>query len=147
MQHSNRLIVLIPLIIAGLLFAGCNTHGPEKTGEKPALVEAIDGSEFNRVTLSEKAAQRLDIQTEEVREEQVDGTQQQVLPYAALLYGLNGETWAYTNPEPLTYVRQLVAVDYIDADRVFLVDGPPSGTKVVTVGAAELFGADTGVGK
>ena len=36
MQHSNRLIVLILLIIAGLLFAACNTHGPEKTGEKPA---------------------------------------------------------------------------------------------------------------
>jgi hypothetical protein len=30
---------------------------------------------------------------------------------------------------------------------VVLVDGPAAGTKVVTVGVAELYGADTGIGK
>jgi hypothetical protein len=30
---------------------------------------------------------------------------------------------------------------------VVLLDGPPVGTEVATVGIAELYGADTGVGK
>ena len=89
----------------------------------------------------------LDIQTDAIREEEVDGSQRQVMPYAALVYGVNGETWAYINPEPLTYTRQPVSVDYIDADLAILLEGPPSGTEVVTVGVSELFGVDTGVGK
>jgi hypothetical protein len=75
------------------------------------------------------------------------GVQGLVIPYAALLYGINGETWAYTNPAPLTFVRQPITVDYIDGGLVYLLDGPAVGTEVVTVGAPELFGADTGVGK
>ena len=74
-------------------------------------------------------------------------TQRLVIPYSAILYDLNGGTWAYISPEPLTFVREAITVDYIEGDMVVLVDGPSSGTEVVTVGAAELHGADTGVGK
>jgi len=44
------------------------------------------------------------------------------------------------------FVRTQVRVDRIDGDVALLLDGPPSGTSVVTVGLAELFGAETGVG-
>ena len=70
-----------------------------------------------------------------------------VIPYAAVVYGLKGETWAYTNPAPLTFIRQAITIDYIDGDKVVLGDGPASGTAVVTVGVAELYGTDTGIGK
>ena len=70
-----------------------------------------------------------------------------VIPYSAVLYGLNGETWAYINPAPLTFVRHPITVDYIEGGQAFLLDGPAVGTEVVTVGAPELFGTDTGVGK
>jgi hypothetical protein len=70
-----------------------------------------------------------------------------VVPYAALLYGVNGETWVYTNPEPLVFVRQPIVVDHIEDDLAILSEGPEVGTAVVTVGAAELFGAETGVSK
>ena len=76
-----------------------------------------------------------------------DGGPQLVVPVAALLYGLNGETWIYISPEPLQFLRVPVVVDYIKDDMVVLVDGPPAGTKVAIVGVAELHGADTGVGK
>ncbi len=72
---------------------------------------------------------------------------QLVVPAAALLYGLNGETWIYINPEPLQFLRVPVVVDYIKDDTVVLVEGPAAGTKVVVVGVPELHGADTGVGK
>ncbi len=73
--------------------------------------------------------------------------QYKVVPYAAVLYGVNGETWVYTNPEPLVFVREAIAIDYIEGDQAFLSEGPQAGTAVVTVGGAELFGTETGVSK
>ena len=109
------------------------------TGNGPAKVEAIEGTEFNRLTLTEKAAERLDIQVAEVADNTV--------PYAAVLYGLDGETFVYTNAEPLTYIRAPIVVDHIEGDLAVLVEGPPSGTPVVTVGGAELIGIEFGLGK
>ncbi len=97
--------------------------------------------------LTERAAQRLAIQTVPVREEQVNGASRKVIPYAALIYDLQGKTWTYTSPEALTFVRQAITVDYIEGDMVVLVDGPTAGTAVATVGVPELYGADTGIGK
>ena len=147
-MQFKKLWMLVALIIAGLHLAGCG-QTPSVAANKiqPATVEKIDGSDFNRVKLTEKAAQRLDIQTASINEEQINGAQRKVIPYAAVVYGLKGETWAYTNPEPLTFVRQSITVDYIEGDKVVLVDGPASGTAVVTVGVAELYGTDTGIGK
>jgi hypothetical protein len=77
----------------------------------------------------------------------VQGPLRKVVPYAAVLYGVNGETWVYSNPEPLVFVRQPIVVDYIEGDLAILSEGPETGTEVVTVGAAELFGTETGVSK
>lgn len=74
------------------------------------------------------------------------GAQRLVIPYAAVIYGLHGETWVYTNPSGLTYVRQPVEIDYIEGDLAVLSEGPSAGVQIVTVGASELFGAESGVG-
>ena len=74
-------------------------------------------------------------------------TPRQVVPYAAVLYDAKGDTWVYTNPNPLTFVRHPIHIDYIEGDLAVLSDGPAAGTAVVLVGAAELFGAETGIGK
>ena len=76
-----------------------------------------------------------------------DDAAQLVVPVGALIYDLNGETWIYISPEPLQFLRYAVQVDYIEGDMVVLLEGPPAGTKVATVGVAELHGTDTGVGK
>jgi multidrug efflux pump subunit AcrA (membrane-fusion protein) len=70
-----------------------------------------------------------------------------VVPYSAVIYDLEGNTWVYINPEPLVFIRQAVTIDYIHDDMAVLLEGPPAGTMVATVGVAELYGADTGVGK
>ena len=143
MRHRNRLIVLV-VIVAGLLLAACGgqTSDDEVSGSEPAKVEPVHGTDLNRVILSAKAAERLDIQTAPVQSEG-SGTET-VIPYAAVLYDPNGETWTYTNPEPLAFVRQDIKVDRIEGDLAFLLDGPPSGTAVVTVGATELWGIEYG---
>ena len=72
-----------------------------------------------------------------------------VIPYEALIYDADGGTWVYVEEDPTTrsFVRYPVTVDFIEGDLVVLTEGPPAGTKVVTVGGQELFGADTGVSK
>ena len=248
MRYKNRWVVLV-LIIIGLQLAAC--VGKPVTHDKiePARVEPLEGG-INRVVLIEKAAERLDIQTALVREEQVvrkrtvggevlaspeadlndlrevtvrvslnesdlnkvDRRQpalvlpltsteeatgllaqpvrapaldnpegaagalyyrvdvadhglvpgqivlvelplagsealRKVIPYAAVIYDLHGETWVYTNPEPLVFVRHPIHVDYIEGDLAVLLEGPPAGTEVATVGVAELLGTEFGVGK
>ena len=39
-------------------------------------------------------------------------------------------------------MRADVVVDRIDGDRVLLTEGPRPGSRVVTVGAAEVYGAE-----
>lgn len=74
------------------------------------------------------------------------GGVKKVIPYAAVIYDLNGETWSYTRTEPLSFVRHSITVDYIDGDLAILSEGPEVGTEVVTVGVAELWGTEIGVG-
>jgi hypothetical protein len=256
MKYNVRGIVGIVLIITVLGLAACggNSDGPGKI--EPSRLEPIEGSDFQRVVLTEKAAERLGIQTVPLAEEQVVRTRtvggkvvavpeaeagpvwaqvsmtqsdldqvdrdqptfvlalddeeeeedrgwpaepdegpgfddpedvdlpgedlaeelyylisnpehglavgqavlveltlsaqqmlHKVVPYAAVLYGVHGETWVYSNPEPLVYVRLPIVIDFIEGDLAFLSEGPQVGTAVVTVGAAELFGTETGVSK
>jgi hypothetical protein len=149
MKYLNHCLLVIVMILTAMHVAACSqtqaADAPAKI--QPAQVEQIEGTELNRLTLTEKAAQRLDLQTAQVREEQLDGSQRLVVPYSSVIYDLEGKTWIYINPEPLTYVREPVTVDYIEGDMAVLVEGPAIGTEVVTVGVPELYGADTGIGK
>jgi hypothetical protein len=58
------------------------------------------------------------------------------------MYEPDGKTFVYTVVAPRTYLRQDVQVDRIDGGRALLDEGPPAGTTVVTVGAAEVYGAE-----
>jgi multidrug efflux pump subunit AcrA (membrane-fusion protein) len=70
-----------------------------------------------------------------------------VVPRKAVLYDVYGGAWVYEQTAPLTYVRRRVEVKYIDEQqRAVLSRGPPEKTKVITDGAAEVFGEEFGVG-
>ena len=69
-----------------------------------------------------------------------------VVPYSAVIYDEHGNTWVYTSPKPLEYVRAPVTIDFIEGDVAVLKDGPPNGTAVVSVGAVELYGTEFEVG-
>lgn len=92
--------------------------------------------------------ERVDLRTVEVGEQRVSrsASPRRVVPYSSLIYDGHGATWVYTSPEPRTFVRHEVHVDYIEGDTVVLNDGPPVGTVVASVGVAELYGAEFGVG-
>ena len=77
----------------------------------------------------------------------VDEAARLMVSVSAIIYDLNGQTWVYTNPEPLAFIRYPITVDFIENEIAVLLEGPPAGTIVATVGVAELYGIDTGVGK
>jgi hypothetical protein len=104
----------------------------------PAKLEPIKGTDVQRVIFDAEAAERVGLKTAPIRQ---DG-QETVLPYDAVIYGADGKTYTYTSPEPLTYVRQEISIDHVAGDSVMLSDGPPTGTEVVTVGAAEVYGTE-----
>jgi len=105
---------------------------------QPAILQPIDGSDVQKVSFDQRAAEQVSLQTASVRRR----GNHTVVPYAALIYDGQGASWVYTSPEPLTYVRVAVDVARIVDDRVLLRDGPPVGTHVVTTGAAEVYGAE-----
>jgi hypothetical protein len=135
--------------LAALLLGGCAGQIEEaghKTVEPYSLDEYAEG--LNRVRLTEQASVRLAVTTAAVREIRVAaGALRKVIPYGAIIYDTKGGTFTYTSPEPLLYVRATIIVDYIDGDSVYLTEGPPVGTQVVTAGAAELYGIEFGLGK
>ena len=147
MRSTNRWMLVLLLILVALTLGACSDSEKSSDYIEPAYVEPVEGSEFQRVVLTEKASERLDIQTAPASEERVNGETRLVIPYASVIYGLNGETWAYTNPEPLTFIRESLTVDFIEGEMAVLIDGPAPGTVLATVGVAELYGIDTGVGK
>jgi multidrug efflux pump subunit AcrA (membrane-fusion protein) len=70
-----------------------------------------------------------------------------VVPYAAVLYDINGGTWVYESHGERTYSFRRIQISRVVGDRAVLESGPKEGTLVVTDGAAELFGTEFGVGK
>jgi multidrug efflux pump subunit AcrA (membrane-fusion protein) len=124
------------LATAALPVAGCTEVESETaTGYEPSTLEPVKGNDdIQRVTFTAEGARRVDLQTAPVR--------RNVVPYAALIYDPEGKTYVYTSPKPLEYLREEVKVDRIEGDRVLVSRGPPAGTEVVTVGAAEVYGTE-----
>jgi hypothetical protein len=159
MQQSNRWrIAALPLVAALVLGVSACSGGQAEVGTegyRDAKVEPVQGTDLNRVTLSQQAADRLGIETAVVRAQRLTAPGQagsatparKVIPYAAVIYDETGDTWTYTSQQPLTYLRQHIEIDFIEGDSAILSDGPAVGTTVVTVGAAELLGTELGVGE
>jgi hypothetical protein len=145
-EHRNRWVIVV-LIVALLPSAACRGTSEEAgaEGNEPARVEPVEGTDVSRVILTARAVERLGIRTATVQNGEGRHAELTVMPYSALVYDTNGRAWAYTSPEQLTFVRSRLTIERIEEQNVFLLDGPPPGTRVVTVGAAELYGTELGI--
>jgi len=138
--HRVRPAVLLVVCVVAL--AGCGTvEGEDPDLPRVATVATAGDGTGGLITLSEAAERRLGIATAPV----ATGSAGLVVPYAALVYEVDGRTTVFAETEPLTYQRTPVTVASRSGDQVVLTAGPPAGTEVVTVGAAELVGIETGL--
>jgi hypothetical protein len=140
----RRLIVVaVVAVTASMALSACKEVEQEAAkGYTPAKLEPIKGSDdLQRVTFTAEGARRVGLQTAPARR----SGRYEVVPYAALVYDAEGKTFVYKVTGPLSFERERVRVDRIVGRRAFLTRGPVTGTRVVTVGAAEVYGAELDV--
>jgi hypothetical protein len=145
MNPKFRWITLFLIIACLLPLVGCSPAvvGGEEVQKTITIENLGTANEPTREILSADAVKRLDIQTTQVRDVQVTSGQRKAVPYSAILYDTQGNTWTYTSPEPFTYVRHQVTVEDIDGEDAILSDNSlAAGIQVVIQGAEELFGAE-----
>ncbi|MGC4013239.1 MAG: efflux RND transporter periplasmic adaptor subunit [Luteolibacter sp.] len=70
-----------------------------------------------------------------------------VIPYSAVVYDIHGGSWIYVNTDSLLYTRQRVEIASVSGQNAVIKRGLSGREKVVTAGAAELFGFEFGGGK
>ena len=141
--------IAVLLALASLPLVGCKEGSTYKKVE-PAHVDHKEGEAIHKMTLTDKAMERIDVKTTPAREGKVEGAAEGeaariVVPYSSLIYFADGSTHVYVNPEKNVFVRQPVEVDYIEGDMVVLKKGPAPGTQVASMAAAELLGTEVGV--
>jgi hypothetical protein len=140
--------VLVAVLLAVAVYLGLSGGATDPAGASeaaPAVVEQVEGSDVARLTLTADAIRRLDLRTVPAQKVTVNGRQRTAVPYAAVIYDAEGETWVYTSPKRRTFMRQHITVDRIDGSRVLLASGPALGMQVATAGAQELWGAELGI--
>jgi hypothetical protein len=142
MRPGRRSMAAIPIIAALLLSACGEAPSDEHVIDEPLTLEAVEGTELTRVTLTASAAERLGIETTPVAQT----GNRTVVPPSAVLVDPEGGLWVYTSPELLVFVRHEITIANEERDRTFLSSGPPVGTDVVTVGVPELYGAEYEIG-
>jgi hypothetical protein len=131
------------LIAAGASLSAC---GEASSGydyetashDEPAKLEPIKGTDIQRVIFDAEGAKRVGLKTVAVRQ----NGQETVIPYDAVIYDAEGNAYAYTAPQPLIFVRKEIEIDRMDGNSAVLSDGPPAGTKIVTVGTAKVYGTE-----
>ena len=147
MWRRNRAAFVLALLggaLVALPEARAQNPAAAAAAERPARMEAIGGSNIKKITLTPKAAQRLDIQTGQVRQ---DASGRKVVPYAAIVYDKDGTTWVYTNPQALTFIRHIHRRGTHQGRRR-RAEGRPCRRRArsATTGAPQLYGAEKGVG-
>lgn len=70
-----------------------------------------------------------------------------VVPTAAVVYDLNGGSWVYEATGANVFVRRRIEIRSTAGAKTLVARGIEAGKKVVTDGAAELFGTEFGAGK
>lgn len=141
---SARLLRWASVPLIALSLVGCAKAAPQDVGrEKAARVTPVAGQgNLHLITLSAEAVMRLDIQTTKVR-----GGKTKVVPFTAVIYDPDGQSWTYVVVGDRTYERAPVTMDRVDGDSAVLKAGPADGTPVVTAGAPELLGTEYAVGE
>lgn len=141
MKRDRRWIVMAPVLAFLLLTACREVTTAESGGSEPYTLESMEGTDIARVVLTARGAERVGIEIAAVAS--VGG--RITVPASAVWIDVDGVEWLYTNPEPLTFVREAISVGRYEGDVAVLSDGPVAGTPVVTVGVAELIGSEFGV--
>jgi len=146
---SIKLPLTTIAVSLGVAVAGCGgSSGPSVPVS--AKLQSVPGSKTGQIVLSQVGAQRIGIQTGSavglsIPRHPAARHATVVIPYSAVVYDPTGATFAFTRVAPLRYQEVPITIDRIVGNSAYLVRGPKAGSAVVSVGAEELYGVQTGV--
>ncbi len=144
MRIARRYGIASLFLAAGLGLAGCQTSAAGSEGavaNSPATVELAEDGGPATLRVAQEAVERLGIDTAPV-----GGSSGSLsIPYAAVVYDADGQSWTFVELEPGVYQRAPITITSVDGPNVWLSQGPEVGTPVVTVGAPELVGVEAGI--
>jgi hypothetical protein len=151
MKGGNTLTIRKPLltavVAAAVALAGCGSSAAPEIPASSKLVPA-KGNSAGKIVLTAQGAQRIGLQTataQSVPTTPPAATATSIIPFSSVVYAPSGQAYAFTRISPLTFTEVPLTIDHISGDSVYLLKGPRAGSQVVTVGAEELFGVQTGV--
>jgi len=132
----NRMAATVVVVLLAAAPAACKqAEAAEAEHYQPSkITPAKEKDGHPTVTLTRLGAEQIGLETEAVRDRS--------LPYAAMLYGADGQPYVFVSVEDLTFHRADITVKGIAGHTVSLTDGPPDGTQVVTVGLPQIHGAE-----
>jgi hypothetical protein len=152
-------------VVGGLLaltLAACGSS--TNSGVRPAArLVTTPGSSQSKIVLSSVGAQRIGLTTATaravpaptapVKSHHAKGHQAAprtggptvIVPSSAVIYDPSGKTYAFVSLGRLTFTEVPVVVAYMNGNSAYLRSGPRVGARVVSVGAEELYGVQTGV--
>jgi hypothetical protein len=162
---AKRPLAAVALLL-GMAVAGCGSTSSPSIPASGVLVNATSKSP-GQIILTRLGAERIGLQTSRahavpvpppiVHTKVVSGVKHVItipapkpsstvtVPYSSIIYDPSGKAYVFTKIRPLTYVEVPIAVDHISGDSAYLKTGPRPGARVVSVGAEELYGVQTGV--
>ena len=133
------------ILFTVLTFAACTQHGSEVSKPRPATVEKSLVSDGTPVTtLTAEARKRLGIESNIF---QKNSTGVRTFPISSLLYDNSGTSWVFVEPVPLKFHRERIQILHTQNQLIEVNADFSDRIPVVVVGAAELNGAESGVGK
>ncbi len=68
------------------------------------------------------------------------------IPYSSVIYKDDGSSWIFVTANKNEFTRYGIEIEKILGSTVVLAEGPPAGTAIVSVGAAELMGVEQLIG-
>ena len=142
MQHQRtRIFVTAAVGAVAIVLAACGgSHSTQPP--PPAQLQRSSGSATDKIVLSPLGAQRIALQTTLARHPRRRGVS---IPASAVIYDASGRTYVFTALGRLTYTEVAVTIVRIDGSAAQVTSGLRAGVRVVSTGAEELYGVQTGV--
>ncbi len=137
---QQKLVYLGLLLMLSL--ASCQKHHEAHQKIQPAKIVPGSKSSPSHVILTTDAEKRLGIESS-VFKPNTSGISE--LPTSAVLYDTSGETWVFVQSAPQEYYRERARIIQVRGT-LFQTDTHLK-LPIVTQGVAELYGAESGVGK
>ena len=167
MRSVKHPLSVFAALLGVVVLAGCGSSSSGSNPPASGQLVGATGTSPGHIILSQLGAQRIGLATTSVQGVPVGKptvtttivhgvkhttttpapkpADSSIIPYSAVIYDPSGKTYAFTQTAPLTYTEVPITVDKIVGNSVYLSVGPKAGLKVVTVGAEELYGVQTGV--